>query len=94
MIIIRKNIKNFISLGISILCLSSCKVEAPILPGTAPQVLDVWANEAVITWEPAVLEGHEIKYRTIRINSEEQYQELLAGAGKTNSEESYYSFNH
>jgi formylglycine-generating enzyme required for sulfatase activity len=85
--------RKLLIVGITVLCLFGCKAEAPVLPGTAPQAVEVLANEVLITWEPAVLEGHEIKYRTIRINREERYQELLAGAGKTNSEESYYSFN-
>jgi hypothetical protein len=83
--------RKIIAYGIFAFCFSGCGAKAPILPGTAPRAVDIWANEATISWEPAVLEGHEIKYRVIRLDSDKQYQELAAGAGKPDGKESYYS---
>jgi hypothetical protein len=67
--------------------------EAPILPGTAPQADEIKAQELTVSWEPAVLEGHEIKYRVTRITNNEQYQGLAEGAGKRKTSQSYWSSN-
>jgi formylglycine-generating enzyme required for sulfatase activity len=88
-----KQIKKFAALGIAILGLSSCEIKAPILSGTGLQAIEVTEDKISLAWGPAVLEGHEIKYRVIRIANNEQYQSLAEGAGERKTPQSYWGSN-
>jgi formylglycine-generating enzyme required for sulfatase activity len=77
--------------GIIVFCLSSCEVKAPILSETMPRVVEVTEDKITIAWEPAVLNGHEIKYRVIKIYEDVQYRNLMEGAGKRKTSQSYWT---
>jgi formylglycine-generating enzyme required for sulfatase activity len=85
-------IKNLVVVGITALCLAGCKAEAPVLPGTAPQAVEVKSREVTISWEPADAAGHPVKYRVITSLSTDIYRNLAKEAGKRKSAESTYNF--
>jgi hypothetical protein len=79
----RNVIEKFVLFGIFSLFFPGCKAEAPVLPGSAPQAVEVKSDEVTVSWDPAVLEEHyEVRYRVIRVEDEAAYQKLAAGVGK------------
>jgi hypothetical protein len=79
----RNVIRKFVLFGMLSLFFPGCKAEAPVLPGTAPQAVEVKSDEITLSWDPAVLEEYyEVRYRVIRVEDEAAYQKLAAGAGK------------